>query len=138
MDKFEREFKRVEGNVRRLCNIALFGKKLVVKGKENFIKEGPNIIIGNHVGAFKDIAALLKVVPRPVFFTANKMIFNRDEFSWLIRKHLKRHLKKFGLFVDLAITPIKTVLINFVSANITRVGTIPVDLYNRKRMAMKK
>jgi len=53
----------------------LFSKKISVRGAENFVREGPNIIVGNHVGSYKDVAILFKTVPRPIFFIANKMIF---------------------------------------------------------------
>lgn len=138
MGKFEEELKRIEPMVKRLTNFALLGKKMEVKGKENVVKTGPNIIIGNHIGTFKDIATLFKIVPRPIFFTANKMIFSRDEFNSLIRKHLKRHLKEFGLFLDLILNPLKSLFVQFISTNIAKVGTIPVDLYRRKRKVIEE
>lgn len=123
--------------IRRLSNFALMGKKIVIRGKENFIKCGPNIIIGNHIGTFKDIAALFKIVPRPIFFTANKMIFNKDEFNFLIKKHLRRHLKNFAPFLDLPLNPLKNYIVNYISTNIGKVGTIPVDIYQKKRLAIE-
>lgn len=138
MATFEEEFKRLEPAIRRLSDFALIGKKIIVKGKENFIKKGPNIIIGNHVGTFKDIATLLKIVPRPIFFTANRMIFSKDEFNRLIRHHLRKHLKNFGLFVDFIIAPIKSLFVSYISNNITKVGTIPVDLSRGKTKAMEQ
>lgn len=122
----------------RLCRFSLLGKKIDLKGDENFVKEGPNIIVGNHIGTFKDIATIFKVAPRPVFFTANKMIFSKEEFQALIRKHLRRHLKTFGTFADLLLVPLRTWLVNFVSANIGKVGTIPVDLTRQKRLAIER
>lgn len=138
METFEKELKRFEPVIQTLSDIALLGKKIVIHGKENFIQHGPNIIIGNHIGTFKDIATLLKVVPRPVFFTANKMIFERHDFNVLIRKHLQRHLKNFGLFVDLLLSPLKSLFVNYFVANIKKVGAIPVDLKNKKMIAMEK
>lgn len=138
MGKFEQELKRLEPVIRRLTNFALLGKKMEVKGKENFIKKGPTIIVGNHIGSFKDIATLFKIVPRPIFFTANKMIFSTDEFNFLTRKHLKRHLKEFGFFLDLILNPLKSLFVQFISTNIAKVGTIPVNLYYGKRHAIEK
>lgn len=138
MLNFEEELKKLMPVVSRLCNFALLGKNIVVKGKENFVKAGPNIIVGNHIGSFKDIAILFKIVPRPIFFIANNMIFSKEEFNFLIRKHLKRHLKEFGLLVDLALNPIKSVFINFISNNIGKVGTIPVDIYKGRKVAQEK
>jgi 1-acyl-sn-glycerol-3-phosphate acyltransferase len=138
MATFEEEFKRIEPIIKTLSNLSLLGKKVVIRGKENFIKKGPNIIIGNHVGTFKDIATLSKIVPRHIFFTANRMLFDRDDFTRLIRYHLKKHLKNFGLFVDLIISPIKSLFVKFVSTNISKIGAIPVDLDMGRTKAMER
>jgi len=132
----DQEYKRLEPVIQRLTNLALFGKRIVLKGKENFIKEGPNIIVSNHIGSFKDIAVFFKVVPRPIFFMANKMIFSKDEFNFLIEKHLKRHLKSFGLFLEFIIKPLKSYFVNYISTNVGKVGTIPVNIYRRERSAI--
>jgi hypothetical protein len=71
-----------------------------------------------------------------VYFTANKDIFNRRDFDLLIRKHLRRHLKEFGVMVNSVLRPVKYLFIRFISSNIARVGTIPVDLVSSKREAM--
>lgn len=133
MSSWEEEIERFEPVIRALSNLALLGKKLEVWGKENFIKSGPNLIVGNHVGAYKDIAVLFKIVPRPIFFTANRQIFSKQEFNELIGKHLQRHLKKIGLFVNLLLGPLKSLFVQYVSTNIARIGTIPVDLANKKK-----
>lgn len=138
MATFEEELKRLEPLIRSLSEFFLLGKEIVIKGKENFVKNGPNIIIGNHIGTFKDVAVLFKIIPRPIFFTSNKMIFNKDEFSLLIRRHLKRHLKNFGLFLDLVLSPIKSLFVNVISTNISKVGTIPVDMEHGKRLAIER
>ncbi len=138
MASFEEEYRKQEPLVRRLSSLALLGKKIVVKGQENFIKKGPNILIGNHIGSFKDIATLLKIVPRPIFFTANKMIFNKNEFNFLIRKHAQRHLKRFGVFLDLILSPIKSIFVNYITTNIGKVGMIPVDMYGGKTLAIEQ
>ena len=138
MATFEEELKKREPIIKGASNFALLGKKIEITGKENFIKGGPNIIVGNHIGTFKDIATLLKIIPRPTFFTANRMIFNKDELNYLIRRHLKIHMKNFGLLLDLVLSPLKSLAVNYVSANAAKVGTIPVDLNQGKRMAMEK
>lgn len=138
MPTFEEELRRFEPLIRKLTFLALLGKKVEVKRPENFVTEGPNIIVGNHSGSYKDVAIILKYVPRPVFFTANKMIFTKEEFDFLIRKHLRRHLKDFGLVVNSALKPLKYLFVRYFSANIAKVGTIPVDLYSSKREALQK
>ncbi len=134
---FEDELKKFEPVIKRLSNIALLGKKIVIKGRDNFIKSGPNIIVGNHIGTFKDIAILFKIVPRPIFFTANKMIFEKDEFNFLIKKHLRRHIKLFAPAIELFLNPLKSYLVNYISTNIGKIGTIPVDIYYGKKLAIQ-
>jgi 1-acyl-sn-glycerol-3-phosphate acyltransferase len=60
MAVFEEEFERFKPAVRRLSNFALIGKKIMIRGKENLVKIGPNLIVGNHIGSFKDVATLLR------------------------------------------------------------------------------
>lgn len=138
MPTFEEEFYRLLPKVQRLCRLLLVGKKLVVKGKNNLINSGPNIIVGNHAGSFKDVAALMQIVSRPVFFIANQMIFDKKELHFLIRKHLRRNLKDLGLALDLLLRPLKSLFVNFVSENVPKVGTIPADLYHGKKQAIRK
>ncbi len=137
MPDFEAELRRIEPPFQRWLALAMLGKRIEIKGQENFVREGPNIIVGNHCGAFKDVATVYKIRPRMIYFTANKDIFNRDDFDRLIRKHLRRHLKEFGLMVNSLLRPITYLFIRFVSSNLARVGTIPVDLYSGKRQAMR-
>ncbi len=138
MATIEEELKRKEPIIKGVSSFALLGKKIEIMGEENFVKGGPNIIVGNHIGTFKDIATLLKIIPRPTFFTANRQIFNKDEFNRLIRHHLKIHLKNFGLLLDLVLSPLKSLAVNYISSNVAKVGTIPVDLSRGKRLAMEK
>lgn len=138
MINYEEEYKKLFPVLTKISNIALLGKEIVVRGAENFIKKGPNIIVGNHIGTFKDVATFIKITPRQLFPTSNKMIFDKNDFNFLIKKHLQRHLKKFGIFLDLLLTPIKSYFVNFITTNIIKLGAIPVDLYNQKRMAIQK
>ncbi len=138
MTTFEEELKKLEPLIRNLSDFFLLGKKVEIRGGENFVKKGPNIIIGNHIGTFKDVATLMKIVPRPIFFTANMMIFDKKEFSYLVRSHLKRHLKNLGYFVDFILGPLKSMFINLLTDNITKVGTIAVDLNSSRRLALAK
>lgn len=138
MMNFEEEYKRLTPVFNKICSFALIGKKIEVKGENNFIKRGPNLIVGNHIGAFKDAATFFKIAPRQLFPTSNKVIFDKKEFNLLIRKHLKRHLKNVGLFVDLIISPVKSIFVDFISTNITKIGAIPVDLTRKKRLAIEK
>jgi len=130
---YEDELKRLGKAIRILTDAALFPKKVEVRGRENFVGEGPNLIIGNHIGSYKDVGLLFRIVPRPIFFTANKMIFTKKQFNFLVRKHLHRHLKDFGLFINLMLKPFKSLIVDYISSNIARIGTIPVDMYHSNR-----
>jgi len=138
MATIEEEFEKLRPVFDKWSKVGLFVNKIDVKGLENFVKKGPTIIIGNHIGTLKDAFTIYKIVPRPFVFTSNKMIFDKDELDFLIRKHLKRHLKGFGLFVNTIIKPIKIPTINFVTQTVKKVGAIPVDLYSSKRDAIMK
>jgi 1-acyl-sn-glycerol-3-phosphate acyltransferase len=138
MTTIEEEFEKLRPVFDKWSRVGLFAKKIDVKGIENFVKKGPTIIMGNHIGTLKDALTIYEIVPRPFVFTANRMIFDKDELNFLIRKHLKRHLKGFGLFVNAIIKPIKIPTINFITRAANRVGTIPVDLYSSKRDAILK
>ncbi|MGB2905644.1 MAG: lysophospholipid acyltransferase family protein [Candidatus Aminicenantaceae bacterium] len=137
MDAFEKDFLRLRPTLMKWVRLALFGKTLQVTGMDNLPMQGPAVIVGNHIGSYKDIAALLEIIPRQIHFTANQEIFSRERFHALIRAHFKRHLKEFGLLFDVAIRPIKVPFVNFISDNIGRVGTIPVDLMEGKTKALQ-
>jgi 1-acyl-sn-glycerol-3-phosphate acyltransferase len=138
MASIEAELKKIRPQIEKLCDFLLLGKKVEVRGTSNIVHEGPNIIVGNHCGTFKDGAIIWKIVSRPIFFTANRMIFNKEELSILVREHFQMHLKTVGYFLNLALQPITSRLINFVSSALPRAGTIPVDLTRRKKLAIEK
>jgi len=134
----EQEFQRARPVLNRLSFIALLGKKIVAEGTEHFIKQGPTIIVGNHIGTFKDAAIIYKIVPRSFVFTANRMILDKDEFDFLIRKHLKRHFKEVGLLINTLLKPLKLPFIEFITRTAKNIGAVPVDLYSSKRDAILK
>jgi len=128
MRTIEQELERFGPVIRRLTRLSLLGKKVEVRGAENFVRQGPNILVGNHIGSFKDVAVLFRSVPRPIFFTANREIFNFDELNFLVRRHLKRSLGQLGLTLNNLLAPLRSPFVRFVSTNIGKVGTIPVDI----------
>lgn len=138
MASFEEELKRLERPIRRLTNLSLFPKSVEVRGAEHFVRQGPNIIVGNHIGSHKDVGLLFRIAPRPIFFTANKMIFNHRDFSYLVRLHLLRHLKGFGPVVHLLLNPFYALVVDFISSHIANVGSIPVDLDGGRAEAVRK
>jgi 1-acyl-sn-glycerol-3-phosphate acyltransferase len=138
MASAESELKKIRPKIEKLCDFLLLGKTVEIKGENNIVQEGPNIIVGNHCGTFKDGAIIWKIMPRPIFFTANRKIFNKDELTALVKEHFQVHLKSFGYFLNLALHPITSRLINFVSAAQAKAGTIPVDLTRQKKLAIEK
>jgi 1-acyl-sn-glycerol-3-phosphate acyltransferase len=133
MTTFEDELRRSTPLIRLIVGGFLLGKRIVVRGREHIPRTGPVLLIGNHCGAYKDAATIYRVAPRPIFYNANRMLFNRAELDFLVRKHLKRHLGRAGLALDLLLGPFKALFVRFASTNIARFGTIPVDMYNLGR-----
>jgi 1-acyl-sn-glycerol-3-phosphate acyltransferase len=138
MASYEEELRRQTRVIQRLIRIALFGKRVVVHGSRNFVPEGPNIIVGNHIGSYKDIASLMTAAPRDIFFTANEKIFTYAEFNRLVKDYLRNTLKEFGFFVYELLPPLRIAFVNYVSTYISRVGTIPVNLEGSKRRAITR
>lgn len=138
MSTFEEEYFRIKPTLDRLIKLILLFKKVEVQGADNFIRTGGGIIVGNHIGSFKDVATIINIVPRQVFFTANKDIFTHEDFNGVVRYHLVRHLKNFGASLDLILKPLKYLFVNFISTNIEKIGTIPVDLTGKKQLAIQK
>jgi len=132
MDTFEEQYNRVQPALKKWISFLLLGKKLEVRNPGNFVAGGPTLIVGNHCGAARDVAVVLSIVPRPVYFTANSEIFSQEAFDSLIRRYLLRHLGEFGLTVNALVKPLKMSFIRFVSTNINKVGSIPVDLKSGK------
>jgi 1-acyl-sn-glycerol-3-phosphate acyltransferase len=133
MGTFEEEFEAIRTFVDRTTRFLLLPKRIDLRGGENFVPDGPNIIVGNHSGAFKDVSVLLRTVPRMIFFTANKMIFTRDGASELILRHLRRHMGRFGGFVHVLLLPYYAFMNDFIAGHVARIGTVPVDLRGSKR-----
>lgn len=133
MATFEEEYQRIERFVKRVSRGMLFPKGIDLRGGENFVREGPSVIIGNHIGSYKDVAILLLTVPRMIYFTANKMVFDRREASELVLRHLHRHMGRFGGVVHLLLNPFYSYMVDFVSSHAAKIGTIPVDIYGSRR-----
>ena len=138
MASYEEEFRSIKKVVDGTTRLFLFPKKVDLRGGENFVLEGPNIIVGNHCGSYQDVSVLLRHVPRMIYFTANQMIFTREGASELVLRHLHRHMGKFGGFVHVLLNPLYTFLVHFVSGHIASIGTIPVDMYGSKRESILK
>ena len=138
MGTYEEEFESIRKFLDRMTGIFLYLKKVDIRGAGNFVREGPNIIIGNHIGSYQDVSILLRNVPRMIYFTANKMIFTREGASELVLRHLHRHMGTFGGFIHILLGPFYNFMVDYVSHHIARIGTIPVDIYGSKRESILK
>lgn len=136
MPTYEQEFEYLRPFIDRATRLFVFPKKIDLRGAENFVREGPNVIIGNHSGSYKDVAVLLRTAPRMIYFTANRMIFDRESASELVRTHLHRHMGKFGGLIHFILKPVYAFLVSFISGHIARIGSIPVDLYGSRRASV--
>jgi len=139
MTRFERNFQRIKSRAGFIIGAVLAFKRVAVRGGENFVPEGPSIIVGNHCGSLKDVAAVYRAAPRYVQFTANRMLFSRFEMDFVIRRHLKRHFGGLGLVLNAMLLPLRRTAGAFVSDNAARIGTVPVDMYSQegKREAIR-
>jgi 1-acyl-sn-glycerol-3-phosphate acyltransferase len=138
MEIYEQEYKKIEKFVLRVARFLLLPKKIDLRGSEHFVADGPNIITGNHIGSYKDVGVLLLIKPRMIYFTANKMLFSSAEASELVLRHLHRHLGSFGGFLHLLLNPFYSYMVHFVSGHVTKVGTIPVDMYGKRGDSIRK
>ena len=129
-------FKSIRWFLGHTTRLMLFPKKTEVRGADHFVREGPNIIVGNHSGSYKDVSVLLQNVPRMIYFTANQMIFTREGASELVSRHLHRHMGRFGGVIHLLLGPFYNFMVDYVSGHIARIGTIPVDIYGSKRASI--
>jgi 1-acyl-sn-glycerol-3-phosphate acyltransferase len=133
MGSFEDEYAAIRTFVLRTSRSLIFPKKIDLRGGDNFVRQGPNIIVGNHIGAYKDVAVMFLTVPRMIYFAANRMLFTRASASELVLRHLHRHMGRIGGFVHVVLLPYYSFMVDFVSGHAARIGTIPVDLYGSKR-----
>ncbi len=136
MGTYEEEFESIRKFLDRTTRLFLFPKKVDIRGRENFVREGPNVIIGNHCGSYKDVSILLRHVPRMIYFTANQMIFTREGASELVLRHLHRHMGSIGGFVHILLGPLYKFMVDYVSGHAAKIGTIPVDMYGSKRASL--
>lgn len=134
----ETEYRRFLPRIERLCRFGLAGKTIEVIGRENFVRRGPSLLIGNHIGSYRDVATLFLTAGRPLFFNANAQLFTRSELAAVVRKHLKRHMGRTGLFLAFLLKPYVSLFVDYVSSNIARIGSIPVYLLSGKREAVER
>jgi len=120
LDAKEKELERLKPVIKALATVSLLGKKIVVQGEENLVKTGPNIIVANH----------------------DKMLFTKEGFNFLIKKYVQRNFGKLGTLFYAICFPLREPFVRLVTNNISKIGTVPVDLYsarlNRNKFLFRK
>ncbi|MBU1198295.1 MAG: hypothetical protein KKF46_04470 [Nanoarchaeota archaeon] len=132
----EKAKKLYDKRARPMAAFALCGDILSWEGAENKVKKGANLIVANHPGAHKDIASLIALYQRQLFFLANKEIFVQGDFDKLIRNYVNLICrKKLRYLSDIAASnfnflsaPLRLYVSKFISSRIDDVGSIPVSL----------
>lgn len=93
-----------------------FNRYISYIGRENIVKEGPNLIIANHPGIGRDIAGILTANNRQLYFLTAHYMFDIKEsleyiksalgrilyplmypIAFIFAKYLSRKLKKFEM-----------------------------------------
>jgi len=91
---------------------------ITYKGLENVIEDKPSIIIANHPGVSKDVAALLMAYDRQIYFTASDFLFDKES---LVDKSKNKYPKLYRSF-----TRIADYMCGFVSDRVHKYEMIPV------------
>ncbi|MBW2990483.1 hypothetical protein KY348_02130 [Candidatus Woesearchaeota archaeon] len=134
----EKARKIYDKKARPVASFAIVENRFSWKGAKNKVEEGLNIVVSNHPGAHKDIASLIALYLRQLSFLANQEIFTQSEFDKLIRNYVKEFcddkFKKVLLAkvisdsLNLLLTPIRLLIVNYISPKMADSGTIPVSI----------
>ena len=129
-------------NTRVFSKIGLMFHKCYYHGLENKREKGRNIIVANHRGDEIDIAALMRLYDRRLYFAARKELFNQKDFIALGERELRRGRRKGeSIWAEMKVTffkPFTVLAANYFPKRIKRVGCIPVDIYNSNKGTVRK
>jgi len=71
-----------------------------------------------------------------------KMLFTKEGFNFLIKKYVQRNFGKLGTLFYAICFPLRELFVKLVANNISKIGTVPVDLYstrlNRNKFLFRK
>lgn len=117
-------------HVVRPLSLILLPRGISVKGKQNKIEKGANIIVANHPTDVADVAALVRLYRKQLYFIANSDHFYPSKLNWHIRKQIKRNYHILSPFL----LPITSLVIyksflNSCSRYIKEIGSIPIDVH---------
>lgn len=94
---------------------------LIVKGSENIITQGPNLIVANHPGIGRDVASVVLAYKRRLVFLAAHYLFDEEEF---LQEHIRPALGE-PLFHILY--PIARKFAHFLARQLNELGMIPIN-----------
>ncbi len=132
----EKARKLYDKRARPLAGLTVVGNGLSWNGLKNKVEKGPNLIVANHPGIYKDIGLLIALYQRQLFFLANKEIFTKKDFDKLIRNSVnmicKKNFPSFGLSIgnnfNFFSSALRLGIVKYVSSRIADVGSIPVSI----------
>lgn len=119
------------------------GKKIYIKGLENRVESGANLILASHAHAWADITALFKAYSkrgegqRQLIFSPNREIYDLEQFRSLTERYVEKTWGKEALEklrFKLAIPPFT----KLVSSSIQGIESVPFDLRNMRNNIMAK
>ncbi len=116
-------------HVIRPLSLILLPRGISVKGKQNKIEEGANIIVANHPTDVADVAALVRLYQKQLYFITNSDHFYPSKLNWHIRKQIKRNCSIFSPFLlPITSSVVYKSFLNFFSKSIKEIGSIPIDV----------
>jgi hypothetical protein len=118
---------------RTISNVLFSLKRFRVKGIENCIETGPNIIVGNHpTESIEDVCALIKVYGRKIFFVVNENLLTEEGFDYEIRHSLGKNIGKNKVEALLRVfSGLCHKVFEYSCTLPGRIGSIPVNIYGR-------
>lgn len=97
-----------------------FNRSVSYIGQNNIIKKGPNLIIANHPGIGRDIAAILSANDRQLYFLSAHYMFNEKELLRYIKSAL-------GRLLYTVVYPFVLIFAKYLSGRLNKFEMIPIN-----------
>lgn len=129
---------------RPFARILSLKNRVLIKGLEYRVAEGPNIIIASHGYEWDDIVAIIRAYSRKrrrfpsrrqVYFAANEEIYFKDKCRELLEKNIKMRWGDDGLEGRILGVKRKNIvpwIVKIVTSIIAEAGSIPVDIRGKR------
>lgn len=98
-----------------------FRHSIIIKGLENILESGPNLIVANHPGIGRDVAGVCLTYRRRLYFLAAHYLFDESE---LLLKHIKPAL---GEVLFRILYPIARKFASYLSRQMQELEMIPIN-----------